>query len=98
MSNLDPKYVHASMVPGLTTEERLRYLGQEIDRVQEMLDGAEDCKWVYLALIDLSTLYHNQRQKWPAQVDLWRMIDKIQLLDPLRAGRWADLKNNLQRL
>ena len=32
----------------------MRYLEQEIESVKEMLDGAEDCKYIYQALLEYS--------------------------------------------
>ncbi|CAD6583084.1 MAG: Rab geranylgeranyltransferase [Alectoria sarmentosa] len=58
MCTFDPKYAAESMVPDLTASERLMYVRDEIVKVQAMLDGAEDCKWIYQSLISLSILYH----------------------------------------
>ena len=97
MSNFETKDETASIVPNLTAEEGLRYMKQEFERVQEMLDGAEDCKWVYLALAELSMMYHGQCQEWPADVEVGVLVDKLHSLDPLRAGRWDDMKISLQQ-
>lgn len=93
MSTFDPKYTTSSMVPQLTEGERSKYVFQEIHRVQEMLDGAENCKWVYQSLIDLSVLSRKSTQHSYAPTEastLW--VDKLLDLDPLRRGRWEDLK------
>ncbi len=85
------------MVPQLIQEERSMYLSQEIQRVQEMLDGAEDCKWVYQSLIDLSILSRKTSQHADAPIEaiiLW--VDKLLNLDPLRRGRWEDLRESLR--
>lgn len=96
MCTFDPKYASVSMAPALTTEERSTYLIQELERVLEMLDGAEDCKWIYQSLIYLSMLYRNSNQSWPTESSgILDWVNELTKLDPLRAGRWNDLKNKL---
>lgn len=98
MSTFDPKYTTSSMVPQLTEGERSKYVFQEIHRVQEMLDGVENCKWVYQSLIDLSVLSRKSTQHPYAPTEaptLW--VDKLLDFDPLRRGRWEELKKTLQK-
>lgn len=74
----------------------MEYLTQEIQRVEEMLDGAEDCKWVYQALINLGVLWERLKQYPYAPTEktiVW--VDKLLELDPLRRGRWQVLKETL---
>lgn len=81
------------MVPDLTEEERTKYLSQEMEKVREMLDGAEDCKWVYQSLIHLEFLFRNLTQRLYASVEAVRVwVDKLLELDPLRRGRWEELR------
>ena len=97
MSTLDPKYAAHSIAPDLSGEERVEYVTQEIGRLQEMLDGGEDCKWIYQSLISLSILYKSLRGKWPVgrgEIEHW--VDELAKLDPLRANRWADLRRHLE--
>ena len=97
MSALDPKYAADSMAPDLSGEERLEYVTQEIGRLQEMLDGAEDCKWIYQSLISLSILYKSLRSQWPiGRGEIGHWVDELARLDPLRANRWADLRRALE--
>jgi len=89
----DPKYAAHSMAPQLTTEERSKYITQETERIREMLDGAEDCKWIYQALIHLSTVYKDLNGDWPkTSTEVAEWADELAKIDPLRAGRWNDLK------
>ena len=98
MSTFDPRYAADSMVPDLTAAEKFAYVVQEFDRVQDMLDGAEDCKWIYQSLTDLSVLHKRLTTEWPVQVEVIRnWVDKLLRLDPLRAGRWSDLKSFLEQ-
>ena len=97
MSTFDPKYSADSMVPDLSVEERAEYVTQEIGRLQEMLDGAEDCKWIYQSLIGLSILQKSLRGRWPAGTSaIGHWVDELTKLDPLRAKRWADLRRELE--
>ena len=97
MSTFDPKYAADSMAPDLSEEERSEYVTQEIGRLQEMLDGAEDCKWIYQSLISLSILHKSLRAKWPVGLsEIGHWGDELTKLDPLRAKRWADLRRDLE--
>ena len=97
MSTLDPKYAADSMAPDLSEEERSEYVAQEIGRLQEMLDGAEDCKWIYQSLISLSMLQKRLVGMWPIGIsEIVHWIDELTKLDPLRAKRWADLRRELE--
>ena len=97
MSTFDPQYTLSSMAPELSANERLDYLRKEIDKVLEMLDGAEDCKWIYQSLIDLNLLYKRINGDHPpqsSQLKAW--IGTLKKLDPLRSGRWDDQASKIQ--
>ena len=96
MCNFDPRYSKDAIAPALSSEERIKYLWKEIAKILEMLDGAEDCKWIYQALISMSILHQESNGQWPrrpSEAQEW--LDNLQRLDPLRAGRWRDLKRQL---
>ena len=96
MSTFDPKYAEETMVPGLTGAERTAYVGKEISKIREMLDGGEDCKWIYQSLVHLNVLYRSICNTWfeeASRVDEY--IDQLTKLDPLRSGRWNDLKDSI---
>ncbi|KAL5343731.1 hypothetical protein BJX70DRAFT_353390 [Aspergillus crustosus] len=99
MCTLDQTKSNRTMTPKLTKAERLDYLHREIEEIQEMLDGAEDCKYLYQALIDCTLLAArvdgatlDGEQK--TQVLNW--LIELKKLDPLRTGRWLDLENSLR--
>ena len=97
MSTFDPKYAADSIVPDLSEEERADYVAQEIGRLQEMLDGAEDCKWIYQSLISLSVLHKGLRGRWQVEMsEIGHWVDELTNLDPLRAERWADLRREVE--
>ncbi len=94
MCTFDPKYAAHSMAPDLTAAERSTYVREEILKVREMLDGAEDCKWIYQSLISLSKLYRDLGNDWIEKEDpIENYIVELTKLDSLRAGRWNDLRS-----
>lgn len=97
MCTFDPKHAPKSMASFLTTDERLTYVKSELANLLDMLDGAEDCKWIYKALIHLCTVHRALNNIWPvqeSQIHDW--IAQLRMLDPLRNGRWNDLEESLQ--
>lgn len=96
MCAFDPAYASKSMVPNMSHEQILAYVNQQMEDLLDMLDGAEDCKWIYQSLIELSMLHKRLSKDWPSQKDQMRgWILHLQDLDPLRQGRWQDLKQSL---
>ncbi|KAL4887074.1 hypothetical protein BJY04DRAFT_177218 [Aspergillus karnatakaensis] len=98
MCILDPAKSSQTMAPNLTKAERLEYLHREVEEIQEMLDGAEDCKYLYQALIDCTLLAARVEGTTPhedqkTQVLNW--LSELKHLDPLRAGRWLELEQSL---
>lgn len=97
MCTFDPKHAAESMVPELTGAERMAYIRKEITKVREMLDGAEDCKWIYQSLIHLSLLYRELGNDWVEEASHFdEYIDELTKLDPLRLGRWNDVKGQIK--
>ncbi|KAL8789051.1 MAG: hypothetical protein Q9195_007017 [Heterodermia aff. obscurata] len=96
MCTFDPLYAGSSMAPDLTKDERLHYLSNQIEGLLEMLDGAEDCKWIYQSLLQLCVVHKDNSGTWPNQKqEMPKWVEELRKLDPLRAGRWTDLKRNL---
>ena len=97
MCTFDPATSGQTMAPNLSQSERLDYVRQEIEEIQDMLDGAEDCKYIYQALIDCTllaskikgTMSNDDQQK----VLSW--ISELKEMDPLRRGRWLDFERSL---
>ncbi|RKF61946.1 Geranylgeranyl transferase type-2 subunit alpha [Erysiphe neolycopersici] len=79
-------------------KERCEYVQQQLEILKEMLDGAEDCKWIYNALIDY-TLALRQLQKLEVlsedklEFKIW--LKALKSLDPFRKGRWDDFEDKL---
>ena len=77
--------------------DRAEYLKRAIKDLREMLVGAEDCKWLYLALLHYTLEYGRlaERKNLASDLDLRNWLSQLRELDPLRAGRWNDLAASL---
>lgn len=96
MCSFDPDTCGATMAPNLSTEEKLTYIDGEEEYIQDLVEDAEDCKWVYLALLDCASLRRKLGKGIPSEESMIRQwLSKIEQLDPLRAGRWADMQQKL---
>lgn len=97
MCVFDPSMADRTMAPHLSPSERLEYLRDEIDAIREMLDGAEDCKYIYQALIECTLLASkvagSLSDEDRKQVLSW--LSELKQLDPLRRGRWLDFERTL---
>jgi geranylgeranyl transferase type-2 subunit alpha len=97
MSVFDPSMADRTMAPNLSASDRLEYIRNEIEELQEMLDGAEDCKYIYQALIDCTLLASkvkgNLSQDDRDQILGW--LSELKKLDPLRRERWLDFEKGL---
>ena len=82
------------MAPNLNTSERLQYLQNEVEAIQEMLDGAEDCKYIYQALIECTLLVSKVKGNLSLEnrdrILSW--LSELKQLDPLRQQRWLDFE------
>lgn len=97
MCVFDPSMADRTMAPRLSTSDRLRYLRDEIEAIQEMLDGAEDCKYIYQALIECTLLASkvagSLSDEDRDQILSW--LSELKQLDPLRRERWLDFERTL---
>ncbi|KAK5175183.1 Rab geranylgeranyltransferase [Saxophila tyrrhenica] len=95
MSTLDASNPQAGVILDPVDDGvRRRYLEQELESVREMVEGAEDCKYVYQALLEYArrlrevggTVGREEMRGW---------LRELRGLDPLREGRWMDLEGKL---
>lgn len=99
MCTFDPALSGMTMAPSLSTAERLGYVQREIEELQEMLDGAEDCKYIYQTLIECTLLASRIQgtgtlpSAEKKQILNW--LSELKRLDPLRQGRWLDFEKSL---
>ncbi|KAL9045190.1 MAG: hypothetical protein Q9214_001733 [Letrouitia sp. 1 TL-2023] len=92
MSSFDPTRPAYVITPDLAPGERETYLKKQVDDLQEMLDGAENCKWIYQRLLELSLIYHVSSGRWLVAEDQIRSwVSNLITLDPMRRRRWADM-------
>ena len=90
----DPK-AYATIVPELTNEERIEYVKSQLSNLSEVAEEADDCKWVYEALMEYTLAYSKLESRAPAademeNCNLW--LAKMRKLDPKRSGRWDDIE------
>jgi len=97
MCTFDPRLAKGSIAPNLTDDCRLTYVVQALETMQDLRECAEDCKWVYQALLQYTTLEHFLKKEPLTAVRsrLAEWLEELRRLDPLREGRWMDLRKTL---
>lgn len=86
-----------SIVLDLTTEEQIEIYEQEIERIREITEDFDDCKWVYEALIMYTLSYRQLEGAKPVdEKELQEWLNDLQRLDPMRSGRWEELAAKLK--
>lgn len=97
MCTFDPELASQTIAPNLDDSQRLEYVNQEIEMIEELLDDADDCKWVYQALIECTLLASKLEGTMSASAreSISRWVKELKKLDPLRGGRWIDLETSL---
>jgi geranylgeranyl transferase type-2 subunit alpha len=82
----------------VSNADRLAYLEQELESIKEMLDGAEDCKYIYQALLEYSGRYLDvdAGNKTVTTKEMTAWLTELRKLDPLREGRWRDMEVKMQ--
>ncbi|EMF16928.1 protein prenylyltransferase [Sphaerulina musiva SO2202] len=64
MSALEEHNPHAPIIlQRLHTFDRIQYLAREISNIRDMLDGAEDCKYIYQALLEYSRRFRELAER-----------------------------------
>lgn len=100
MSTLTDPVGHATITPKFTFTDRSDYVARQLAILTDMLDGAEDCKWIYSALIEYTLALSRIEQRSPRSDELGdceRWLKELRSLDPLRSGRWDDLEKTLRK-
>jgi len=98
MTTLTDPIGHSTITPNFNAEERLEYVNRQVANVKEFLDGGEDCKWAYNALVDATLAVCEMQSRVPRQdevEDLKSWTAEVRKLDPLRHGRWDDLEQRV---
>ncbi len=95
MATLDTTNPQAGIILSpCTNSDRKMYLEQEVTSVREMLDGAEDCKYIYQALLEYARRWRDLGGE-VEKTDMKEWLGELRKLDPLREGRWRDLEKVL---
>lgn len=98
MTTLTNPIGYAAITPNFTHEDRIAYVTRQLENLTEILDGGEDCKWVYNALIEntMALAKMEKRKMLEQEIEDCRSWSKeLRKLDPLRSGRWDDLDTSL---
>ena len=96
MGNFGSNRAEDSIAPDLSSIQKVEYLNNEYEKILDMKDGAEDCKWIYQSLIQFSMIFRNLGHGSPCpneQIKDW--LAELKRLDPMRKGRWDDLAKDL---
>lgn len=85
------------IVLDLTSQEITRHLEDQLTNLRDILDGTDDCKYVLQALLTYAAKYRalETTSDTITNADMASWIAKLEELDPLRKGRWRDLRTTL---
>ncbi|KAF8856427.1 geranylgeranyl transferas-like protein type II alpha subunit [Acephala macrosclerotiorum] len=100
MTTLTDYVGHATITPNFTPIDRSEYVIRQLAILKDMLDGAEDCKWIYNALIEYTMALCQIEERDPdrdEKQDCQAWLAELRKLDPLRSGRWDDLDESLRK-
>lgn len=88
----------ASIVPTFTQLDRIDYVNRQLIDLRDMLDGAEDCKWIYNALLEYTLALCELEKRRPSNEDIQDVkawLTELRKLDQLRSGRWDAIETSL---
>ncbi|RDW75741.1 hypothetical protein BP5796_06562 [Coleophoma crateriformis] len=99
MTNLLEPVRQSTITPNMSSTERSAYVVLQIENVKEMLEGEEECKWIYNALLGNTMALWQLEERSPMSDELqdcktW--LAELRKLDPLRRGRWDDLEKEFR--
>ncbi|KAI1451233.1 protein prenylyltransferase [Annulohypoxylon moriforme] len=95
---------HASkhtVAPALTIAERAVYVKEEIDQIKDLLEDYDDVKWIYESLLEYTTALKRLGEQGCENIqieDPIKWLAKLRSLDPMRAGRWSDVEEQLAQI
>ena len=99
MATLDPSNAQATpILDPCGPDQRSQYLEQEIESIKEMLEGAEDCKYIYQALLEYSLRFRTEGEaSGPTSDEMGAWLKELRNIDPLREGRWKKWEAKMKR-
>jgi geranylgeranyl transferase type-2 subunit alpha len=79
----------------VTLADRTHYFEQELNRIKEILEDFDDCKWVFQSLLHYCIEYsrNSGREPLASHSEMISWLDALMRLDPSRSGRWKDLRH-----
>ncbi|KAL3425458.1 geranylgeranyl transferase type-2 subunit alpha [Phlyctema vagabunda] len=98
MTNLLEPVNQSTITPNLAEPECIDYIVRQIESIKDMLDGEEDCKWIYNALLGYTKGMWQLEGRQPTdeeKSDCQGWLKELCRLDPLRNGRWNELEKEL---
>jgi len=99
MTTLIDHVGHATITPNFTKSDRTEYVTRQLVNLKDMLVGAEDCKWIYNALLEYTLALCEIEKRQPRddeKQDCSSWLTELRKLDPLRSGRWDSVENTLR--
>lgn len=100
MTTLTNPIGYATINPNFTQADRISYVTRQLENLTEILDGGEDCKWVYNALIEYTIALAKMEKRQVFEEETQHCLSwlaELRKLDPLRSGRWDDLEVSLNK-
>jgi geranylgeranyl transferase type-2 subunit alpha len=88
-----------AIVPELTPADRAAYIRAQITNMKDILEVADDCKWVYNVLMEYTIALWATEGRQPAVEETQECkewLAHMRQQDPLRHGRWDDLERSWQ--
>jgi len=85
------------IVRELDDGDRVEYLQTQLEMLRDMLDGTDDCKWIYQALLTTAQECREVESgdEVVSTVEMEEWMVQLERLDPLRKGRWVDWRKSL---
>lgn len=91
--NLTSRDPNTSMVPHLSTPDRVAYIQTEIAEIKDLLEDYVDIKWIYEALMGCTLAVAEVEGRELSEGERGEMrgwLGRLRELDPMRKGRWDD--------
>jgi len=94
---LAPGPVQGDVFISFSNHDKIAYLESQISAIKELLEDTDDCKWVYQFLLHYSEQYLQieDSNELITTLEMREWLESLKKLDPLRRGRWEDLKRRL---
>ncbi|KAI9791834.1 MAG: Rab geranylgeranyltransferase [Peltula sp. TS41687] len=80
-----------------TATEESQHLKSQLETISDLLDGAEDCKWIYEALLRYTMILRQTESEERSVDQAKEWLEQLKKLDPLRRGRWDDIERTLTK-